>query len=146
MGHFWIFLRRVKQKKLFFSNFLPLMTVISKNKSHPCARNCALTNFLFLKIEKSWKKYFWNTLLSAPRDPLLRPPMTSQVFETYNTNQLCNSDQYVLYSAYFIQENRTDFKSHRMGVTLGPPGGLQEAPHTIFCKNNTTISPKTSLG
>ena len=43
----------VNEKKTVFGHFCPLMTVVGKNKSLPCARNCALTNFLFLKVEKS---------------------------------------------------------------------------------------------
>ena len=50
----------------------------------------------------SWKKYCWNTLLSAPRDLILRPPMTSQDSETSNTNQIYNFVEHVLYSAYFL--------------------------------------------
>ena len=131
-GHFWFFLRRVKRKKTVYGHFLPLMTVVGKNKSHPCARNCALTNFIFLKIEKNWKKYFWNTLLSAPQDPILRPPMTSQDPETININQ-----KYILYKRYIVFSSFNKKTGQILnltywGATLGPPGGLQEAPHAFF--------------
>ena len=62
--------------------------------------------------------------MSAPWNPSLRPPMISQDPETSHINQKFNYNKNVLNSAYLIKENRTDVKSHRMGATLGPPGGL----------------------
>jgi len=46
-----------------------------------------------LRRKKLKKKYFWNTLLSAPRDPLLRPPMTSQEPVTSNISQKLNFER-----------------------------------------------------
>ena len=121
------------------------MTDVGKNKSHPCARNCALTNFLFFKVEKSWKKYFWNTLLLAPQDPILGPPMTSKDPKTININKKYTlNKKYIVFSSYDKKTGHI-LNLKFWGATLGLPGGLQEAPHAIFCMNKTIILPWTCL-
>ena len=86
-----------------------------KNKSHPCNQNCALTNFLFFKVEKSWKKYFWNTLILAPQDPILRPPMTSQDPKTINLNKRYSLNKKMYYITinkfYFDLISQTGWKT-----------------------------------
>ena len=138
-GHFLIFLRRVTTLK---SSFWPFLTPdVGKNKSHPCARNCALTNFLSFKVEKSWKQFFRNTLFPAPHDPILRPPMTSQDPKTINMYQkYILNEKYIVFSS-FNKKTGQILNLTFWGATLGPPGGLQEAPRVIFCKNKTIILP-----
>ena len=46
------------RKKTVLGHFWPLMNVVCKNKSHPCAQNCALTKIVLLKVKKI-KKIYW---------------------------------------------------------------------------------------
>ena len=140
-GHFLFFLWRLIPQK---SCFWPFLTTFdcprSKWKSSLSSR-LRTAQFSFFKVEKSWKKYFWNTLILAPQDPILRPPMTSQDPKTINMYQkYILNEKYIVLSS-FNKKTGQILNLTFWGATLGPPGGLQEAPRVIFCKNKTIILP-----
>ena len=65
--------------------------------------------------------------------------MTSQDPETININK-----KHTLNKKYIVLSPFTKKTGHILnlmfwGATLGPPGGLQEAPRAMFCKNRTII-------
>ena len=135
------FSRRVTPQK---SCFWPFLTTYDwcrqKQKSSLCSK-LRTDQFFFFKVDKSWKKYFWNTLILAPQDPILRPPMTSQDPKTINMYQkYILNEKYIVLSS-FNKKTGQILNLTFWGATLGPPGGLQEAPRVIFCKNKTIILP-----
>ena len=97
--------------------------------------------FFFLKLKKVEKKYFWNNLLLAPQDPILGPPMTSKDPKTININKKYTlNKKYIVFSSYDKKTGHI-LNLKFWGATLGPLGGLIEAPQAIFCKNKTILLP-----
>ena len=62
-------------------------------------------------------------------------PKTIDIYQKYIFHY-----KYIVFSS-FSKEKQQILNLTYWGATLGPPGGLQEAPHAIFCMNKTIILP-----
>ena len=73
-------------------------------------------------------------IISAPQDPILKPPMASQDPKTININQKNILNKKYIVLSLLNKKTGQNLNLTYWGATLGPPGALQEAPHAFFVR------------